>query len=406
MRTQHALHTLQAFPVYSLGFIKDNKLLLGGGGGATRSGVKNRLRLYDVDETGANLDLVNELELEKDEDAPMSMAIDFQQNSFICGINGSMEKVEAGINPHCRAFSIEMKEDTKPLIKFERSTQLVKEKNTEAFQKVTALSKDGTLLAAGSSDGKPFNQVTLVSYPKLDLSSDPFTVPSGELFDADFSVEGYLVVTSTTHLYVFSPSSAPSKMSPSTAHPQLNLLNTIPVPASYPNSSFRSTRWSPHDSKTAWSVINTTGGASKDRRAWVLRWSITGLGDGEKNEGKGEWQVARVAKAATRPITVFDVSQDGKLLAFGSSDLSVGILDSQKLVPLLTILRAHEFPPTALRFNPSASLLASASADNTLRLIAVPSNFGQSAMTTILILFILLAGLLAVLVQRGDITWQ
>ncbi|CAE6360317.1 unnamed protein product [Rhizoctonia solani] len=405
MRTQHALHTLQAFPVYSLGFVKNDKLLLGGGGGATRSGIKNKLRLYDVDETGAKLELLNELELEKDEDAPMSMAIDHGHNSFICGINGSIEKVEAGVNPHCRAFSVEMKEDMKPLIKFERSAQLVKERNSEAFQKVTALSKDGTLLAAGSSDGKPFNQVTLVSYPKLDLASEPFTIPSGELFDADFSTDGYLIVTSTTNLYVFSPSSAPSKMSPSTAHPQLNLVNTIPVPASHPNSSYRSTRWSPHDSKTAWSIINNTNGSSKDRRGWVARWSITGLGEGEKSQGKGEWKVARIAKVATRPITVFDVSQDGKLLAFGSSDLSVGILDSQKLVPLLTILRAHEFPPTALRFNPSGSLLASASADNTLRLIAVPSSFGQSAMTTILILFVLLVGLLAVLIQRGDIIW-
>ncbi|CAE6412430.1 unnamed protein product [Rhizoctonia solani] len=405
MRTQHALHALQAFPVYSLGFVKNDKLLLGGGGGATRSGIKNKLRLYDVDETGAKLDLLNELELEKDEDAPMSMAIDYEHNSFICGINGSIEKVEAGINPHCRTFSIDIKEDMKPLIKFERSTQLVKEKNSEAFQKVTALSRDATLLAAGSSDGKPFNQVALVSYPKLDLASDPFTVPSGELFDADFSTDGYLIITSTTNLYVFSPSSAPSKMSPSTAHPQLNLINTISVPTSHPNSSFRATRWSPHDSKTAWSVINTTSGASKDRRAWVARWSITGLGEGEKNQGKGDWKAVHIVKVATRPITVFDVSQDGKLLAFGSSDLSVGILDSQKLVPLLTILRAHEFPPTALRFNPSGSLLASASADNTLRLIAVPNSFGQSTMTTILILFVLLAGLLAVFVQRGDITW-
>ncbi|KAF8681016.1 WD40 repeats protein [Rhizoctonia solani] len=411
MRTQHALHTLQAFPVYSLGFVKNDKLLLGGGGGATRSGIKNKLRLYDVDETGAKLELLNELELEKDEDAPMSMAIDHGHNSFICGINGSIEKVEAGVNPHCRAFSVEMKEDMKPLKELgglpglSLSPASVGPTGLQLMQKVTALSKDGTLLAAGSSDGKPFNQVTLVSYPKLDLASEPFTIPSGELFDADFSTDGYLIVTSTTNLYVFSPSSAPSKMSPSTAHPQLNLVNTIPVPASHPNSSYRSTRWSPHDSKTAWSIINNTNGSSKDRRGWVARWSITGLGEGEKSQGKGEWKVARIAKVATRPITVFDVSQDGKLLAFGSSDLSVGILDSQKLVPLLTILRAHEFPPTALRFNPSGSLLASASADNTLRLIAVPSSFGQSAMTTILILFVLLVGLLAVLIQRGDIIW-
>ncbi|KAG9095035.1 hypothetical protein FRC06_010208 [Ceratobasidium sp. 370] len=191
MRTQHALHTLQAFPVYSLGFITDEKLLIGGGGGATRSGIKNKLRLYEVDGAGAKFDLTTELELERDEDAPMSMAVDHQGSTVICGINGSMEKMEEGINPHCRTFSIEMKEETKPLIKFERSTQLVKDKNPEAFQKVTALSKDGTIIAAGSSDGKPFNQVTLVAYPKLDRASEAFTIPSGELFDADFSLDGY-----------------------------------------------------------------------------------------------------------------------------------------------------------------------------------------------------------------------
>ncbi|KAG8691162.1 hypothetical protein FRC08_010248, partial [Ceratobasidium sp. 394] len=282
-------------------------------------------------------------------------------------------------------------------IKFERSTQLVKDKNPEAFQKVTALSKDGTIIAAGSSDGKPFNQVTLVAYPNLDRASDAFTIPSGELFDADFSLDGYLVVTSTTNLYVFAPSSEPSKISPSTAPLRLSLIQTLPTPSSRPNSSFRATRWSPSSPQIAWSVLNTTAGAAKDRRAWVLRWDVA--------ESGKDWKMARMGKAATRPITVFDVSQNGKLLAFGSSDLSVGILDAHTLAPLLTILRAHEFPPTALRFNPSGTLLASASADNTLRIIAVTDTFGQSWVTTLVILLALLSGLLAILIQRGDITW-
>ena len=42
------------------------------------------------------------------------------------------------------------------------------------------------------------------------------------------------------------------------------------------------------------------------------------------------------------------------------------------LQPLIRILHAHDFPPTALRFNPSSSLLVSASADNTLRVITIP----------------------------------
>ena len=43
MRTHHALHTLQQFPVYSAAFVADNVLALGGGGGSSRSGIKNKL---------------------------------------------------------------------------------------------------------------------------------------------------------------------------------------------------------------------------------------------------------------------------------------------------------------------------------------------------------------------------
>jgi hypothetical protein len=43
--------------------------------------------------------------------------------------------------------------------------------------------------------------------------------------------------------------------------------------------------------------------------------------------------------------------------------------DSQ---PILTILHAHDFPVTSLRFNPSGTVLISGSADNSIRVIAVP----------------------------------
>ena len=84
-------------------------------------------------------------------------------------------------------------------------------------------------------------------------------------------------------------------------------------------------------------------------------------------------------------------SPDGRFVAYGSSDYTVGILDAQTLAvrsthnpvtqtilivaqPLLTILKAHEFPPTTLRFNPSSNLLVSGSADNTVRIVTVPDQ--------------------------------
>ena len=51
--------------------------------------------------------------------------------------------------------------------------------------------------------------------------------------------------------------------------------------------------------------------------------------------------------------------------------------------PLLKILSAHSFPPTALKFNPDASLLVSASADNTIRAIVVPASFDGSELAAL-----------------------
>jgi prolactin regulatory element-binding protein len=43
MRAKHTTHTLPAFPVYSAGFISADELVLGGGGGSSRAGIKNKL---------------------------------------------------------------------------------------------------------------------------------------------------------------------------------------------------------------------------------------------------------------------------------------------------------------------------------------------------------------------------
>ena len=43
MRAQHTSHPLKAFPVYSIAFISDNEVILGGGGGSSRAGIKNKM---------------------------------------------------------------------------------------------------------------------------------------------------------------------------------------------------------------------------------------------------------------------------------------------------------------------------------------------------------------------------
>jgi len=43
MRPHHTAHSLPSFPVYSCAFLSAEKFVLGGGGGASRSGIKNKL---------------------------------------------------------------------------------------------------------------------------------------------------------------------------------------------------------------------------------------------------------------------------------------------------------------------------------------------------------------------------
>ena len=43
MRPKHTQHSIPTFPVYSCAFLNDGTFVLGGGGGAARSGIKNKL---------------------------------------------------------------------------------------------------------------------------------------------------------------------------------------------------------------------------------------------------------------------------------------------------------------------------------------------------------------------------
>ncbi len=63
-------------------------------------------RLYQV-ESDKVINLLHELELEKGEDAPMSMAAHPGSSKFVCGINSSEEHLSHSENQNCRLFGLE-----------------------------------------------------------------------------------------------------------------------------------------------------------------------------------------------------------------------------------------------------------------------------------------------------------
>ena len=91
-----SLHT----PIYSAAFITTQKLILGAGGGATKSGLKNKLTILELDTQSTK-----NHNLGDGDDVPMSIDYDRENQVLITGINSPLST-----NLHLRTFSIEKDE--------------------------------------------------------------------------------------------------------------------------------------------------------------------------------------------------------------------------------------------------------------------------------------------------------
>ncbi|TDL29463.1 WD40 repeat-like protein [Rickenella mellea] len=400
MRAHHTPHTFSSFPVYSSAFVTDDRLVVGGGGGTSRSGVKNKLRLYSIP-NDEKIELLDEFELAKDEDAPMSMTSDADLCNIVCGINSATELLVQGKNENCRLYNVQ---NDKIIAQGSRGTLRAGEDNLEDYQKVTALSPDHKFLIVAGDASKEF---TLLSYPSLQPVTTTIHTDHA-IYDATFSSSN-LVVATTNNLLVYGLPTTISLPSPgkgkkkqkqrqrtaSSLISELSLIKTIDRPT-LPGSeacTFRAVRFAPGNEKVLFTVINTspprTRGKSVPKRGYICRWDTV------------TWDVPKIRKAGEKGITCFDISPDGKLLGFGSADLTISLFDAQSLSPVLSILKAHEFPATTLCFNLSSTLFVSGSADSTVRAVAMPSYSGTSAWSTFAVILItLLALLIAYLVQR------
>ncbi|KAG8847901.1 hypothetical protein FRB91_011339 [Serendipita sp. 411] len=415
MRPQHTSHTLGGFPVYSSSFLSSTRLVLGGGGGQGKTGVKNQLRLYDVSKPDMELILVGEYEFEAGEDAPMSMTIDSTNETIVCGANSSQQAMEAGKNMHCRLFSV----------------QGNKIEHLKSVQAMTTMT------------GDPY-QVHLLHYPSLSRAAPVLEISAGELFDISFSVTS-VAIASSTNIFIYhlhedkapqenilkakNPAASPDASETSTPVEQgrgtpssksskkkklsksqsgangvvveaqlesLELATTLVRPKLPKNgsaiTSFRAVRYHPNNWTTLYAVLNSTSRGSRvQRKAHIVKYEWT--------PKLRTWTITGTCRIGEGSITCFEISGDGAFLAYGASDCSIGIVDSRKLSPLLKILGAHEFPSTTLRFNTDRSLLVSCSADNSVRIVTVPEKFDDRGSTTLIIFVALLSLLLAVLTQ-------
>ncbi|KAF9578926.1 hypothetical protein BGW38_005034, partial [Lunasporangiospora selenospora] len=328
-------------PIYCVGFTDDNNLILAGGGGAGRSGVKNKISIFKIDGQNKTLTPIVEKELSRDEDAPMSMAIHPKEQALAFGINSSENKIKAGENENCRIFQY-----SSEMIESVHNKKTLTSVNPDDYQKVVRFSRDGTLLATGGTDGV----IALLKYPGL-TPAIPMTQFKGhEILDIDFSSDGaHIAAVSSQNLWIISTEKG--AVVEAITNPVLNQKKAC---------QFRFCRFGRGAfNNVLYTIVNGTA----SQKPFVCMWDAT------------NWTRLRTLTVGSKPIMTCAVSPDGKLIAFSSSDLSVRICSSKTLKVLMTVPKVHVFVITSLAFNSDSTLLVTGSIDTTSTVITVPKTF-------------------------------
>ncbi|GAA6036174.1 hypothetical protein JCM8097_006815 [Rhodosporidiobolus ruineniae] len=431
------------FPVYSIAWINDDEVVLAGGGGGSRTGVRNRLSLYSLSLPTRTLTLSASHTLSSTEDAPMTIAYHPPSRTLVAGINSAPEELEQGRNENLRVFEVkeggmgigEQGEEEGERILYKRRTGTVRSTDPDQYQKVTAFTRPLPSPSPSTSSSSPSDplvalgstnaQLSLVRFPELEevwppawytaSGSAPLPKREGEekgkgaeeeeVVDVDFDDRGELLVgTSPTRLSVYPTSKSPYL---SRAPEPVQVIER-PVLKKEMKCVFRAAKFGRRETAShLYTVVNASPLVpsslnQKQRRAFekkVPKKAFVSLWDAQS------WTLLKTRTVCQKPVTVFEVSEDGERLAYGGSDLSVGVLDARTLRPILTILHAHDFPVTSLKFNPSGTVLISGSADNSVRIIKVPAQGKErpsgATTTTYALLLTLLILLVAIAVQMG-----
>ncbi|ORZ23073.1 WD40-repeat-containing domain protein [Absidia repens] len=353
-------------PIFGLGFTRGNQLLLCGGGGAGRSGVKNKLSSFKVDIRRKDLEEEAIYDISSDEDAPMCLAVHPKENLAVAGINASPESMKNGLNENCRLFHIGETEFT-----LKKAVPCMESKNEDDYQKVARFSKDGSLLATGTTDG----MVHVFKYPTLETVVKVQAVENNDVLDVDINDEGAKLTAVTPgalkliSLRGRNIGTVIQTVSPLMVHKKHKL-------------QFRAFRYgSGFTENLAFAVAN---GIGKSKGSFIIVLDAHTL------------EIKKVQQASKKPITTFCLSPDGSVIGYGSADFSISLLEASTLRVLTQVKDAHGFSITSMAISPDRRILVSGSADNTCRVVDLPLQFSPASLNPLhtLLLALAVAGVL------------
>ncbi|KAI9266752.1 hypothetical protein BDA99DRAFT_31652 [Phascolomyces articulosus] len=220
---------------------------------------------------------------------------------FATGINDETNVIERGENQSCHVFELESS-TIKPINKTSASTS----RNVDDYQKVTRFSRSGNYLVTGFTDSR----VTVLKMPDLTLVFPPLRFNGVQDVDVD-PEEEYLAVATPKALIILSLQDG-GAIKQVIDSPKLNKKTEC---------EFRSCRYSAKND-TLYAVVNPKSRAHGFICSWQLR----------KNKQR-RYPVSQVKTSSVcrKSITSFSASPLGDLLAYASTDLSVGLIDANTL---------------------------------------------------------------------------
>ncbi|KAA8518166.1 hypothetical protein F0562_015640 [Nyssa sinensis] len=320
-------------------------LVLSGGGGEGCSGIPNAVLLVHFDFASNLLSDQPVAKLGTGADLPYRMAV-HPGEGLICSLPKSCRWFEWDAVKSTDAHKLGLKSSEKVLNQLEDVGQ----------QLALTFNNEGSVLATGGEDGK----LRVFKWPSMETILDQADAHAS-VKDLDFSPDGkYLVSVG---------SGGPGRV--------WDVTSSTPI-ASLPKENdevFSFCRFSQTSDKNQ--VLYIT--AMRGHGGSIVKWNTT------------SWKRMSSKHIVRDPISAFNVSADGKLLAIGTIQADILILNSTSMRVQTIIRKAHLGLVTSLMFSEDSRALVSVSLDSSARVTQIKDEKNNGLSVWIIVFIILLA---------------
>ncbi|KAH7832856.1 hypothetical protein Vadar_000702 [Vaccinium darrowii] len=323
----------------------DNYLVLAGGGGEGSSGIPNALVLAHFDFASNCLSDHPVAKLGTGADLPYRMTVHPGGDGVICSLPKS-----------CRCFEWDKVESTDGhKVSLKLSDKVIDALEDVGQQLALRFNSDGSVLALGGEDGK----LRVFKWPSMEIILDEAKAHAS-VKDLDFSPDGKFLVSVG--------SGGPGRVWDVTSS------KTV---ASLPKE---------HDE-----VFGFCRFSRSDKNPVLYSIAIRGQGVSIVKWDTSSWKRVSTKHIVRDPVSAFNVSADGKLLAVGTIQGDVLIINSVNMHVRNVVRKAHLGLVTALMFSQDSRALVSASLDSSARVTIIEDAKKNGLSLWIIILVILLA---------------